>query len=227
MADHRGRRRLRNLLGPLAAALAVLLVLAASRGTGAFWTDRAEVEGGALSSGSLDLTLRRSNNAGDAFADDVTVPSAALAGMLPGDSRTFNIAVRSAGVEAPLTYQVYGQSSPSAAPNPNVLGSSLQVEIWSTAGSATNPGGPGVGYRTDQFGTAYGATCPSGPQIGGPTALSVSAPVLLTSGPGTALAPGDVSSLCLRVTLPADVSGTAMGKSTTITFTALARSVAR
>lgn len=218
MGEHRSRRSSGRLLtGTLVAVIAAALLMGA-RSTGAYWTDEHTVAAGSLTSGSLDITLRPGTDG--TFADSITLPAAALSGMFPGDSRAFSMAVRSDGVEAPLTYQVRGMSTGNAD-----LGASLQTHIW-LGGQATNTGSITTGYRNDQFGGNYGGSCPGGTQIGPATPLSTGSDVVLTTTEPT-MEPGDIDELCVLVTLRDDAPGTAMDKTAAITFTVTARSVGR
>jgi len=225
MADHRARpRRLRSLwLAGLGLLLLVLLVRPA--GTGAFWADDVPLEASSLTTGTFDVKIREGTSG--TFTDTATLPAAALADMLPGDSRTFSLGVTNTSTRAPLSYQVLGRSTAGSEPGSDVLGNALRTEIWLTDDAASNPGSATTGYRTDQFGTAYGATCPAGPQVGPGTTLSVTEDVLLTSSatdPLPTLDPGEVSHLCVRVSLPDGVPGTAMGTTAAVTLRVVARS---
>ncbi|WP_447646046.1 SipW-dependent-type signal peptide-containing protein [Nocardioides zeae] len=75
----------------LAAVVAVVLLLGA-RGTFAFWTDRATVTSGPITSGSLDLTVDGAQGVPSYGKAALT-----LSGMLPGESVAETVVVRNVG----------------------------------------------------------------------------------------------------------------------------------
>ncbi len=94
-------------------ALAAVVVLATGlsvRGTFAFWTDSATVQGGTFSSGTLDITLD-GNLAGAANNGGTwTNTSFALTTMLPGESIAMSFPLRNVGT-VPVTYNLVGTGS--------------------------------------------------------------------------------------------------------------------
>ncbi|WZH53513.1 MAG: SipW-dependent-type signal peptide-containing protein [Nocardioides alkalitolerans] len=116
-----GAARTRLTRAALASVAAVLLLLGA-QGTFAFWSDRATVTGGPITSGSLDLTVDGSQGAPSYAKTGLT-----LNGMLPGESVAETVVVRNVG-SAPFRWTA------TVTPGGD-LGPALDVQLY--LGSAT------------------------------------------------------------------------------------------
>ncbi|MBF4161199.1 SipW-dependent-type signal peptide-containing protein [Nocardioides acrostichi] len=101
-AAPRRRPRLRTVL-PALAGVTVLTV--GGMGTYAYWTDSATVQGGALVSGSLDLTIDGQQGNPTSY----TWSALATSGLAPGESRAAVMTVANAG-DVPFTYHATGAS---------------------------------------------------------------------------------------------------------------------
>ncbi|MFC3964958.1 TasA family protein [Nocardia jiangsuensis] len=143
-------------------------------GTLAAWSDSATATSGTFSIGSLDLRVDD--------VDELTFPSLALTGMLPGESVAARLTVQNKGT-IPLTYTMTATPAGAAA-----LAAHLQVAVYpsGTASQATTNG-----MRT---GTCSGTLLAQATLVpGGPTPL-VSTPRPLAGSNGT-------EPLCLVVRL--------------------------
>lgn len=118
----RGRDRLRALLG-----LGVVLALGVV-GTGAYWSDQAQVTSGSFTTGRLDLKVGNPavDNNPPAFATDF-----ALADMVPGSTKEATLLVTNAESVA-FTYTVTASATNSGA-GTDQLGSALRLSVFAGA----------------------------------------------------------------------------------------------
>lgn len=123
---HRGDQRRSPRTGRLTraalAAVAAVVLLLGARGTFAFWTDRATVTSGPITSGSLDLTVD-----GAQGVPSYARTGLALSGMLPGESVAESVVVRNVG-SAPFRWTA-------TVTRGGDLGPALDVQLY--LGSAT------------------------------------------------------------------------------------------
>ena len=202
MGSHRNRSFRRGRTGRTRAVLSLgavgfLAIGLGAQGTFAFWTDKATVETGSFSSGTLDITLNGAlsttglaNNPGTTSISGFT-----LTNMVPGESRAVAFPVANAG-SVGLTYSVTGLGLGDLAP-------ALQFTI--ATGTADNPT-----INNLRTGTCSG------------TSISGAGKALSTVPPGTTLVPGPRNlaagaseSICVIASLPTTVDNTFQGKTMT------------
>jgi len=178
-----GHGRTRALL-----SLGIVLVLGVS-GTYAYWTDSATVNGGTITSGTLDLTAGPTSGSEQLRGQGGTwtYTALALADMIPNESVSRTIVVRNSG-SAPLTFNLTAASTTNALTSGN---SGLRVQIYDQSTAATQTGTPAAGNRS---GGCTGGTLTLTADVSTtPSAnLYATAPTLQT---------GQTRSLCVRVWL--------------------------
>ncbi len=192
------QRRVRALLA------AGCLVGLGSVSTLAFWTDTATVPTGSFASGGLDLLID-----GDLVGPGGTRVRGDLAldKMVPGESVSVTLVVRSAAGTLPLDYYATATSTGDLAP----------ALRWTVVPGATAAAQTGDQTTGDRAGTCTTGTPTVTDQVLGATAVAV-------IGTNTAagrrdLAAGASENVCLRVRLDPATGNGLQNKSATATFT--------
>lgn len=142
MARHRERRRslLRGCFTSVrvraALALGILLGVGAVN-TSAYWTDRAELRGGILTAGTLDIKLGvpAVDNNPPQFRADL-----AMDDMVPGSRKDAVVRVSNAGT-VPLVFSVSGTATNNG-PGADQMGSSLRLAVYPSSSGGTCTGTP-------------------------------------------------------------------------------------
>ena len=157
----RAARRRRDPDGRLRAVLALGLVLAVGvTGTGAYWSDQAQLTSGSFSTGRLDLKV--GNPAVDADPPAFTTDFS-LSTMAPGSQKEAVLQVSNAET-LPFTYTVTASATNSGAGS-DQLGAALRLSVF----AATCTGSPLAGADT----VAPSALNLSRPQIAGGASTSL------------------------------------------------------
>jgi alternate signal-mediated exported protein len=201
--QHRRRRS-----GRIRAVLGLGILLGVSQvGTLASWTDSATIQGGTLTSGTLDLLV------GENVADQLVGQggtwvhaSLSLNGMVPGESVARMLTVKNGG-SARLNVNGTLATDTNALTGSNT---GLQVTVVQDATSATNSGAVG---NNDRTGVCVGGTAT---QLTGNSVSTASLPLL--SGP-VSLPSGAEKKYCVMAKLANSSPDGMQGKSVTLTLT--------
>lgn len=166
----------------------------------AYWTDQAQMSGGTIQSGSLDLLILDGQLAGQ--GGSVANPAMATTAMIPGESFAFTVPVQRRANTA-------GFALTATATAAGTLASHVQWAVFE--GSAGTQSTNANGLRT--------TTC-SGTQLSnGVTLGSTAQPVIASASAVNFGGPVFSKNICVRVTLPSTASNAAQGLTATATFT--------
>ncbi|WP_435771042.1 SipW-dependent-type signal peptide-containing protein [Nocardioides sp. SYSU DS0651] len=197
-----GRGRTRALL-----TLGVLAGLAVTSTT-AYWTDEATIDGGTISTGTLDLTAGPTTG-----SEQLTGPGPntwtstllAVSSMVPGESVAATFVVRNSG-SAPLRFNATVRSTS----NDLTAGSTgLRLQIYDNGTTATNTG---TLAGADRSGTCNGSQVYVG-------YLSTTASADVFPSDVALAATGATRSLCVRAWLDTAAPTSLQGRSTSVQVT--------
>jgi predicted ribosomally synthesized peptide with SipW-like signal peptide len=165
----------------------------------AYWSDQAEMSGGMIRSGSLDLLILDGQLLGT--GGEVTNPAMTASAMIPGESFAFTVPVQ-------RKVDTAGFALTATATAAGALASHLQWAVFE--GSAGTQTTSANGLRT----TACGGT-----QLSNGVTLGASAQPVIASSSAVVLG-GSVFSknICVRVTLPSTAANAAQSATATATF---------
>lgn len=189
-----GRGRTRALL-----TLGSVTMLGAV-GTSAYWTDTANVDGGAITSGSMDLQLQMPYSATDWYfvglGSGLRDPNLAITDLTPGESQAFNFAARNVG-QPDFTYTATVAHS---ADPWTFVNDPIQVRFY--AGATARATNTSTYPRT---GTCSGTALGSGP-------VTATAAPGATVIPARPLASGASEQLCAVVSMATTATSDNQGK---------------
>lgn len=205
-AAHASHRRGRRTSGRVRALVALGMLLGVTQlGTMASWSDSATVNSGAITSGTLDLTV------GEAAANQLTGQggtwthsSLAIAGMAPGESIAKLLTVGNGG-SIPLTYNGTVATSNNALFNATTPG--LQVTIYKGSSTATNANAT----APNRSGTCDGTVT----SVNG---TNVSTTPIAINAANITLAASASTTYCVVAKLAAGSPNAMQGQSTTLQF---------
>lgn len=175
-------------------------------GTLASWTDSATVDGGSISSGTLDLTVGASSaNQLSGAGGTWTYSTLAVAAMAPGESMAFPLTVGNGGSTA-LTYTATVVSSNNDLFNVTTPGLQLTAVEGATVGNS------GTQASNNRVGTCTGGSATA------LTSTNVSTTANGLHASSVSLAPAATRSYCLLVKLATTAPNGMQGKTTVLTF---------
>lgn len=211
MASHAAPRRRRSGRIRLLLSLGLLVGFGAV-GTTAYWTDRAVVDSGNISSGTMDLQLQTPTDdtwrhvelGAGGQGTSTTDTALSIPNLTPGESRAFNFGARNVG-NPNLTYTAtVGRGG-----TWTYVGTPIRVR-FSAGGTADN--GTTNNLRT---GTCDGTALGAGPVNVGTSATTVIPTRTLTGG-GSTTTTGQSEQLCVVVSMDPAATNDNQGKTGTL-----------